>query len=223
MNEKLQLVVFDLDDTLYKELDFLESAYKEIAVFLESRIRIFRSQIYKEMIDWYYEGENVFRKVLERYPVPEVDIHTLLTIYRNHVPDIQLSKDHKTTLDSITRKEIPIAIMTDGRSLQQRNKIKVLGLESYTKEILISEEFGSEKPDRRNYEYFMKAYPGRTYYYIGDNTKKDFVTANSLGWITICLLDDGNNIHEQDFSLPDAHLPAYQIKNIKESMNYIQF
>lgn len=32
---KRKIIVFDLDDTLYKEVDFLKSAYQEIASWLE--------------------------------------------------------------------------------------------------------------------------------------------------------------------------------------------
>lgn len=222
MKDKFKMVVFDLDDTLYKEVDFLESAYKEIAIFLESSIHISRTQVYKEMLDWYYAGANAFKEVLERYPTSDVDIDKLLSFYRNHIPDIQLSEDHTSTLESIINMNIPLGIMTDGRITQQRNKIKALELENYIVDILISEEFGSEKPDRCNYEFFMKRYPDHHYFYIGDNTKKDFITANQLGWTTVCLLDDGTNIHDQNFTLPEAYLPQYQIKNIKESLNLIK-
>ena len=34
MMPKHKVVVFDLDDTLYKEIDFLKSAYREISDFL---------------------------------------------------------------------------------------------------------------------------------------------------------------------------------------------
>ena len=33
---------------------------------------------------------------------------------------------------------------------------------------------------------------------MGDNLKKDFLTPNRLGWQTVCLRDDGRNIHKQD-------------------------
>ena len=67
--------------------------------------------------------------------------------------------------------------------------------------IVISEEFGSEKPHINNYLYFQNKFPDKNYTYIGDNTSKDFVSANSLNWTTICLLDKGDNIHKQNFNV----------------------
>lgn len=96
---------------------------------------------------------------------------------------------------------VRIGLITDGRSVQQRNKIEVLGLKRWIDEedIVISEEFGSEKPALENYAYFMKRYlKCHDFTYVGDNLKKDFIAPNSLGWMTVCLKDDGRNIHKQN-------------------------
>ena len=37
---KDKVVFFDLDDTLYHEVDFLESAYREIASFIETNYHL---------------------------------------------------------------------------------------------------------------------------------------------------------------------------------------
>ena len=56
-------------------------------------------------------------------------------------------------------------------------------------------------PALANYEYFVKRYPGcNDFIYVGDNPDKDFIAPKTLGWETICLKDDGSNIHKQDFS-----------------------
>ena len=47
------IVVFDLDDTLYKEIDYLFSAYHAIAESI-------RLDVAGEMLDWYHAGKNVF-------------------------------------------------------------------------------------------------------------------------------------------------------------------
>lgn len=53
----------------------------------------------------------------------------------------------------------------------------------------------------------------------GDNLRKDFITPNKLGWKTICLLDDGRNIHRQDFSCPEEYLPNVKIHTLKELLS----
>ena len=88
-------------------------------------------------------------------------------------------------------------------------------------DILISEETGFEKPSDEPFRHFMERYPSRTYYYIGDNPAKDFVSPNRLSWTTVCLLDDGRNIHPQDFSLSQQMLPQHRISQLSEIENII--
>lgn len=221
MNKHSVFVVFDLDDTLYKEIDFLESAYCEIAGIIGEKLKVDSSFIYEDMKNWYYEGSNAFNNLLKKYKPSDVSLNDLISLYRNHIPEIALPDESREVLTMLKKQNIPMGIMTDGRSVQQRNKIKALGLENFTEFILISEEFGSEKPDIRNYKYFMENYPSSKYFYIGDNTAKDFISARKLGWTTICLLDSGKNIHKQNFNLPEAYLPNYKVKNIAEVLRHL--
>lgn len=211
-----RVFIFDLDDTLYKEVDFLKSAYREIA----KRIGI--PEAYDIMLDNYRRGENAFQTVIEECRLPYT-VEDLLAIYRNHVPEIALNETTVATLDSLKGKGVKMGLMTDGRTITQRNKIKVLGLSRWIGEndILISEEFGYGKPDIHCYEYFMNRYPEAVFSYVGDNLSKDFVTANRLGWTTICLLDDGRNIFKQDFDIDESYLPKHKIFSINEVLSLI--
>ena len=60
----------------------------------------------------------------------------------------------KHLLDVLKEKNIPAGLITDGRSVTQRNKLKSLGLLNYFKEVIISEEFGSEKPGLKELSFF---------------------------------------------------------------------
>lgn len=192
------IVVFDLDDTLYKEIDYLESAYNAIAnaVCLD---------VTDEMLDWYHGGKNVFQCLLDKYDV-HLSLAELLEIYRYHEPKISLISESDALLSHLRHEYIKVGIISDGRSKTQRNKLKALGLE-WIEDVVISEEIGSEKPCEVNYLYFEKKYPGYYLTYIGDNLKKDFVTPNRLGWQTICLKDDGRNIHSQNIEITEAQKP----------------
>lgn len=115
---------------------------------------------------------------------------------------------------------VRIGLITDGRSVQQRNKIEALGLLRWIDEndTIISEEFGSEKPTTENYLYLMKRYPDcHDFTYVGDNVKKDFIAPNALGWNSICLRDDGRNIHKQGSEeLATAMKPKRWIESFAE-------
>ncbi|MBI9070761.1 MAG: HAD family hydrolase [Melioribacteraceae bacterium] len=213
LNSK-SVIVLDLDDTLYKEIDFLKSAYKEISEHLSNEIKL---NIYQEMLDLYFEEKDVFEIIVNKYKFESIYKVDLIRSYRNHYPSIVLLEGVKEFIQKIEELNIPLGLITDGRSITQRNKIAALGLSDCFDEIIISEEFGSKKPSIQNFQIFMDKYRDHCFYYIGDNLKKDFVTPNKLGWNSICLLDDGRNIHKQNFDIQDK----YKAKNYIKTFNDI--
>ena len=222
----MRVICFDLDDTLYKEIDYLKSAYREIAEYAAGHcegcsdcVGILAIKAYNRMLDAYREGMNAFEE-LNKFLGLELPISDFLYIYRTHKPKIALTEDVEQTLDALKAEGVRIGLITDGRSVQQRNKIEALGLGKWIEEenIVISEEFGSEKPNIANYEYFMRRYPEcHDFTYVGDNLKKDFIAPNALGWHTICLKDDGRNIHRQEVDdIEEGMMPKRWIEKLEE-------
>jgi len=207
-------IVFDLDDTLVKEIDFLKSAFFEIASVIENE----GYSLYQQMMVWYFDKENVFQNLVSLYP--DLSIDSLKSSYRKHLPNFEHYKYIKDFLNELKQKGYKLGLITDGFSVTQRNKITSLGVGDLFDLIIISEEFGTEKPHEENYTAFHQ-FNSDAYYYVGDNLKKDFVTPNRLGWVTICLLDNGNNIHSQDFNIQKLYLPKVTINNLNELVNYL--
>ncbi len=208
---KKRVFIFDLDDTLYKEIDFLKSAYREIAMIIG------HLEAFDFMLDSYLYGDNAFKSVIYKYHL-KFTVGQLLDIYRNHKPDISLEQDTITTLDALKARGIIMCLLTDGRSVTQRNKIEALGLYRWFEEedILISEEFGYGKPSIECYQYFLDHYPDAQFTVIGDNPAKDFLTPNKLGWMTICLRPNGQNIHNQNLKVPKEYLAKHKIDNLSQ-------
>jgi putative hydrolase of the HAD superfamily len=211
-----KVICFDLDDTLYKEIDFVESAYREIA---ESEKR---PDLLPKMMGWQKNGDNVFfhfNKAIGK----ETIIPHYLTLYRSHYPTISLSACVEETLNELEHRGITLGLITDGRSISQRNKIKALGLDRWfdNENIIISEETNFEKTEEPNFRYFVKKYQGAELTYIGDNPKKDFIVPNRLGWKTVMLKDDGRNIHKQE-AVPVGNLSQITITSIDELLDFIK-
>ena len=222
----MKVVCFDLDDTLYKEIEYLKAAYRLIAheVFGQSW-----EGFYFQMLRWYVAKEDVFEKVVE--VAPEWEKSDLLNMYRCGVHELFLSKEVEKVLSVLKNSGTMLGLITDGRSQTQRNKIEALKLGRFFNEdmIIISEELGSEKPSLVNYEYFMRKFPDCTdFSYVGDNPIKDFIAPNILGWVSICLMDSiagtgadlKSNIHSQDLaSVRKEALPKRVIFNLEELIN----
>lgn len=218
MMPRRKVFVFDLDDTLYKEVDYLKSAFREISLFIEANYGM--SEVYDRLLLFWQKGENAFENIINEGHLP-LQIVDLLKMYWVHRPQISLDPQTRQLLDKL-HQDCVLGIITDGRSLTQRNKMEALGLFSYIdcQDLLISEETGRSKPSPEPFILFMENYPDSDYYYIGDNPMKDFVAPNQLGWTTVCLLDDGRNIHPQDWSIEDDYLPKEKIGSILEVLNF---
>ena len=212
----MKIVCFDLDDTLYKEIDFVESAYREIA---ESEKR---PDLLPKMMGWQKNGKNVFlhfNKAIGK----ETSISEYLKLYRSHYPTISLSAGVEVTLNELKHRGITLGLITDGRSISQRNKIKALGLDRWfdSDNIIISEETNFEKTEEPNFRYFIKKYRGAEFTYVGDNPKKDFIVPNRLGWKTVMLKDDGRNIHKQETVLVE-NLAQITITGFEELLDFVK-
>lgn len=204
------VICFDLDDTLYKEIDYLKSAYVEVAAFAGHPEEV------EQMFEWYKSGENAFKNLIDKYELG-ISVADCLKIYREHYPQIKLDEGVKAYLEGLKESDSKLGLITDGRTLTQRNKIKALGLEGFFDVEIISEEFGSEKPCVKNYEVVMDKFPKRKIFiYVGDNPAKDFFAPNQLRWRTVCLKNDGRNIHRQDMSLSREYMPQRVINKIEE-------
>lgn len=215
---KPKYIVFDLDDTLTYEIDYLKSGFQEIASQICSE-KEKAAKLYEQMLAVYQEGGNAFAYVCRRYPT--LSREELLEVYRYHFPSITLIEGAQEVLDWCKQHCYKVGLITDGRERTQRNKLKALGIEAFFDKIVISESFGSTKPDVRNYQAFATE-DISDYYYIADNPAKDFIAPNALKWTSICLLDQGKNIHPQDFQVAPAQLPTYRIKKLKELIDLIE-
>ncbi len=205
------VIVFDLDDTLYNELDYLKSAYIEISKELKPNDW---EQLYARLFSIYRNKQDVFEFISSNF---QLDKKELIQKYRNHIPNINPFNGVIETLQKIKNSKGKLAIITDGRSITQRNKLKKLGILPFFDFIIISEEIGTEKPNESNYKNVEDHFKLETYYYIADNFKKDFITPKKLGWKTIALLDNGMNIHSYaNTSTSHKFLPEYYFSTYSE-------
>ena len=94
-----KVVVFDLEDTIYKEVDFLKSGYHAVANYLTQICGV--RDMYQDMWNAYLAGvEDVFQKVLDDCRLT-IDKTALIDIYRYHQPQIGLDSDTKKVLQQL--------------------------------------------------------------------------------------------------------------------------
>jgi putative hydrolase of the HAD superfamily len=187
------VVVFDLDDTLYSEMDYVLSGYKFLSGLIE---KLYLKNTYKTFLEASKRNEtDVFSYVIGKHKLPETLKHHLILAYRYHVPTIQLNAGAITILEKLKSKNIPIYLITDGRGITQRLKITSLGVETFFEKIFISEEVGVGKPEPDSFIAIKKMHPNQSIVYVADNPKKDFISPNELGWSSIGILNKATRVH----------------------------
>lgn len=215
-----QVIVFDLDDTLHKEIEYLKAAYRLIAKELWGDKWY---EQYTQMLSDYHAGVNVFEKICEQRT--DVELAGLLNMYRFGVHELTLEGEVADVLSTLKAGGSILGIVSDGRHVTQMNKVEALGLTHWidTNCIVINSDSTLFKPNPYGYEKLITAIKAKygveqfEYTYVGDNLKKDFIVPNALGWNTICLKDDGRNIHKQDFEATSVDaLPKKVITSLKE-------
>ncbi|MGE6538037.1 HAD family hydrolase [Bacillus luti] len=214
----IKAIVFDMDDTLYKEKDYVVSGFKAVDDWIKEDYK--KIGFYNIAIQLFDSGERkfVFNKTLEKLNITydEKLISNLIEKYRLHKPDIQLLDEADWVLSNLTNK-VKIGLISDGYLITQERKINALKLKERFHSIILTDKLGREywKPSQLPYEKISKELqvPHQQCVYIGDNLSKDFITAKKLNWITVHInREDGiyrNLIVEQDYK---AH---YTIDNLR--------
>lgn len=189
----LQGIVFDLDDTLYNEKQYVKSGYKAVADYLG------RSDATEEM--WYFFEHRMPAIDMYLNKIGQIDKKTeCLKVYREHKPEITLNDGVKQILRNIRSKGLKIGIITDGRPIGQRNKIEALGLETMVDDIIITDELGGEqfrKPCDIAFRIMQRKWriPFEQMMYVGDNANKDFQAPRQLG-MRWALIENAESLYQ---------------------------
>lgn len=193
----IQAVIFDLDDTLYGEKEYVRSGYRAIADILpqvkrmdEKLWKAFEQN--KSAIDEVLTAEGIYSNELKRQ---------CLSIYRSHQPVIHFYDGAKELLYQLRTDGYKLGIITDGRPEGQRAKIKALGLDVLVDHIIVTDELGGVEYRKPNKVAFMKMQqqldvPLEKMCYVGDNIEKDFIAPDMLGMKSI-LFRNKNGLYYQ--------------------------
>jgi putative hydrolase of the HAD superfamily len=218
----IKTVVFDLDDTLYDEVEYCKSGFRAVADFLANQDRRCRADIVFEALWRRFAGGDrtrTFNSALEEIGVVHDAelIKQLVKVYRNHEPEIELPADSRQVLERLSGK-YTLALLTDGFLPAQQLKLRALGIEAYFRCIVYTEQLGRAywKPSPVGFERLIErlgARPQETAY-IADNEEKDFIAPNKLGFLTVQIIRPAG-VHKASSNLPGAKA-GHRIRQISE-------
>lgn len=186
----VRCVVFDLDDTLILERDYVRSGLQAVGSWLEEvhGVRGFAPVAWASF-EAGVRGRT-FDVALARLGIEVTPalIAELVSLYRSHGPDIALLPDAAAILDQV-RARYATALVTDGPAASQRAKVGALRLGRHVEHIVVTDEHGQgySKPQPLAFQLIERRTGclGGTCVYIADNPEKDFAGPKRLGWSTV--------------------------------------
>ena len=177
----IKVVIFDLDDTLYSEKEYVRSGFKYISHFFPDI-----ENAYEELYSLFLQHRNAIDEFLLIHNCYSDELkNRLLHEYRFHIPNIHLYDGVYEMLLCLRQSDHELGMITDGRVEGQENKINALKLNKVFDKIIITDSLGGteyRKPNPKAFEimryFFNTSYSDMCY--IGDNLNKDFRAPDML-------------------------------------------
>ena len=221
-------VIFDLDDTVYDEIEYCKSGFEAAADFAANLHETpDAKQIFSAFWQQFTAGNRttVFNKALDKLKInyDKKLIDELVKVYRNHFPKINLPRDCRDILCQLKEK-YTLALLTDGFLPAQQLKVQALGIEKYFKSIVYTEQLGRQfwKPSPVGFEKLLKSLNAEpeAAAYVADNEEKDFIAPNQLGLSSIQIIRPGR-LHTESSEKPQAKA-QYVIYKISQLPQLLQ-
>ncbi len=189
--KKYDIVIFDLDDTIYSQKDYDNPALRQVSKYLEKKIFINKELIFKNLrklkkVRRGLPPKLIFNAFLKDKKISKKKniISKCISLFQYYnCVELKKSKSLKNLIKS-TYKKKNLFLVTNGNNKRQMNKIINLGIKKYFKKIFILD--GKKKlikPSISSVPYlvnFLKTKDNSKSVFIGDNRDSDRKFAKNL-------------------------------------------
>ena len=214
----IDALIFDLDDTLYPECEFVASGYLAVAGHIQMKYGRPKEEVFDAMMSVFRTNgrDKVFPMVLDRFLDSSVEMGELVDVYRLHTPVLRLFPGYERLLARFHR-EFKLGVITDGLPEVQRRKAEALNLQSMVDRIIYTREFGKdlEKPHPFCFNLMLDSLltTASRSVFVGDNPEKDCIGAHSVGMAFVRVLPD-SRLREPYCDVEEA--PEFVIRSLTE-------
>lgn len=160
---KYDYFLFDLDNTLYSEIRYLDEAYLNISQFLETKTKIKSHRLYDFLLLSFKEKgrTNLFNDMFAHFEIDSKHLKDILKIMRTFKSQkkIPLYSKMYQILPEIINTSKQVFVVTNGNVIQQNNKVKNIEWKSLEKELIFI--FANEyerKPSRESFSFIKEKY-----------------------------------------------------------------
>ena len=195
----IHAILFDLDDTLYPENEFVLSGYRAVAREAAARGECEYETAFDCMQTLFCAAgrKEVFPGLLARFPGFKMTLENMVSVYREHVPEINLFPGYRSFLEELGN-NYRLGMITDGLPYVQRGKVRALGIEGLFEKIVYSWDYGEERQKPHIYPFVLMLETLRVTpqaaLFVGDNPEKDGRGAIGAGIIYVRVEHPANEI-----------------------------
>jgi carbamoyl-phosphate synthase large subunit len=192
-----QVIIFDMDDTLYPEADFVRSGHRAVAERVWQDLSV---DIEPELRRRFAVGQrgDLMSAALVALGIKvtaDYVARVLVPVYREHSPIIRPYVETVPVLTELRKRGYRLALLSDGVATVQRRKLDALGLDKFFDEVVITDEIGRDawKPSTTGFERILDALGvcGQEAMYVADNPCKDFYGPHQLSMRTARIVRPG--------------------------------
>ncbi|RIK75267.1 HAD family hydrolase [candidate division KSB1 bacterium] len=226
MLKRWQAVIFDLDDTLYAERDYVLSGFRAVSLWAEAHLGVSADEGFVELKALFDQGVrgNTFDRWLATHSVQtNGTAQRLVEVYRSHEPTLTPFAEVPALLLSL-KKTFRVGLLSDGYLEVQQRKLCALKLAHYFDALVFSDEWGREawKPSVTPFSGILVRLKtdASTSIYVGDNPVKDFLGARELGMFTIWI-KRSEGIYASMQPPTAKHAPDLTLKSLDELQTFL--
>jgi len=233
MNYKLVLI--DLDDTLFDypktEKTAFRNTFEELGFFVESELSNAKKEEIYEKIKDRYKDVNLqlwkdlekgavdkdrlkvvrFEKIIEEFDL-KYNPYEMSELYLKKLGEGIFPFEATEKLCEYLHSKYKVGIVTNGIKEVQYSRIENSAIAKYIDKIIISDEVGVNKPDKRIFEYAMNYFEimdKSEVIMIGDSLGADIKGGQNAG-IDTCWVNLRNNVNDTGI------VPKYEVRKLEE-------
>lgn len=219
MRTERPCIVFDIDDTLYLESEYVASGFEAVGREVLAR---FGAGGFVERARHHAatgpRGQVIDRAVADLgIAASTAQVQHLVDVYRRHEPRIRLLEDARRALDCAAGTGC-VAVVSDGPLVSQAAKARALGLRRWTELVVLTGERcpGEPKPSSRAFQIVMTETDAAAAActYVADNPAKDFAGPTALGWRTV-RVRRARGLHAAVDSGPDVDVEVPDLSDVR--------
>lgn len=225
----IKAIIFDLDNVLYDERDYIFAAFHSIALFLSKRCQLPKNMIYSKLVcDLEKKGSmypRLFNEIINDLGLKQILVQDILKLYATLDSKVELYPEVKSTLLTLRHLGLKLALVTNGGIQIQRNKIRLLRVEELFDTIVYAREtrFGKEKPHPEAFSAALNylSVGADEALCVGDNPHTDFWGPKQMGMRTVRIFcGEFKDVHlRAEYEAEIALLNVAEILKVVERLN----